>query len=225
MKDKFASVAEKIGPNSDCELAGAAKGGPKTKTEPDTEVFYVAGKDFIPMYGFCLEANASSDAAAAERLSEVVLHLAHLRSVNAIGNRRSALRGRIVMKPIRLKGEFGCDPQTSRLTYGSSSPALPHPKTGYYPFAAGEVLWLEVTNNSPRDLYLTLLDLAPDGSVKIHSPRSIDSESAGVLVTKNGGKRILIDDTCRLIAGATDAGAFVLSGPAGLETFKLIASV
>jgi hypothetical protein len=225
LNDKFSSVSAKLGSAGNCEVAGARSNKSKPSPEPDTEVFYVAGKDFVPMYGFCLEADGSSESAAAERLSEVVLHLAHLKSVNAIGNRRSALRGKIVVKPIRLKGDFGCDPKTSRLTYGSSSPAVADPKTGYYTFSVGEVMWLEVTNNSPRDLYLTLLDLPPDGSVKVHSPRSIASESEGVVIAKNGGKRILIDDTCRDVSGKTDAGAFVLSKPAGLETFKLIASV
>jgi hypothetical protein len=224
LKDKFSTVAEKVGGELTCEVAGNGPGDAKSKPEADTDVFYVAGRDFVPMYRFCLDAKPSADAAAL-RLRDVVYHLAHLRSVNAIANRRSALRGKVTVKPMRLTGPFDCDTTKSLLTYGGATPAVANPATGYYPFKTGEVFWLEVTNNSGSDLYLTLLDLGADGSVKLHSPRPIESEERGVKILANGGKRILIGDDCRSVGDQMEAGALVLSPPAGLETLKLIASV
>lgn len=223
LKDRFSTLSQTFGSEVNCEIAGTKADAPRPKTASDKEVFYVAGKDYIPLYRFCLDASESDAKVAAERLREVVLHLAHIKSVNAIANRRSALNGKVFVKPIRLTGPFGCD-QNSLLTYGTSAPVVADPKTGHYPFSTGEVLWLEVTNNSPRDLYLTLLDLAPDGSITVLSPRSIDSEKDGVKIQK-GGKRILIDDTCRQVGSETHAGAIELASGPGLENFKLIASV
>lgn len=222
LKDKFAMVAPKMGTGStSCEIAGTLPDG--TKTAPDADVFYMAGKDFVPMFGFCLDAGASNEDAAAERIRDVILHLAHLRSVSAIANPRSALRGKVTVKPVRLTGPFGCDENTSRLTYSTSTPVLPDPKTGYYDFAVGDAMWFEVTNNSSRDLYLTLLAIGVDGSVKLHSPRAIAGEQDGLLIAKNGGKRILMGDDCGIVNN--DTGAFVIAAPAGLETHKLIVSV
>ncbi len=227
LKDKFAIVAPKIagGASAPCEVAGRKSDDQAPKTSPDADVFYVAGKDFVPMFGFCMDANASNEAAAAERIRDVIVHLAHLKSVNAIANPRSVLRGKVTVTPVRLTGDFACDASTSRLTYGTSTVVQPEAKTGHYDFAVGDVVWFEVTNNSTRDLYLTLLDMGTDGSVKLHSPRSLAGEQDGLVVAKNGGKRILMGDDCRMLDQGFEAGAFQLSAPTGLETFKLIVSV
>jgi hypothetical protein len=224
LKDKFSTVVSKMGGSAtSCEVAGTKAGETRPKTPPDTDVFYIAGKDFVPMFGFCLDASGS-DEAAAGRIRDVIVHLAHLKTVSAIANTRSALRGKITVRPMRLTGDFACDESTSRFTYGSSTQVLPDAKTGLYNFAVGEVMWFEVTNNSPVDLYLTLLDIGTDGSVKLHSPRAVAEEQDGLLIPKNGGKRILMGDDCREVDGKTEAGALLLSAPAGLERFKLIAS-
>jgi hypothetical protein len=225
LRDKFSAVSPKMGGEVTCSVAGRSGQDPQPKTAGDAEVFYIAGKDYVPLYGFCLDATNSSETAAAERIRDVALHLAHIRSVKSITNRRSALRGMVKVKPIRLTGEFGCDEKTSRFTYGTATPLTPDPKTGYHPLSIGDVVWLEVTNNSPRDLYLTLINLATDGSIELSSPRKIDGEQDGIMIPRNGGKRILMSDQCREVGGQMETGAFLLTGPNGLETFKLIASV
>lgn len=229
LKDTFSKVASKMPlPVERCTPPGADAAD--ARTPPDAEVLYLAGKDFIPLFGFCIEAGFAAEtsrSAAAKRIDDALVHMARLKSVNAISNRRSALNGKITVRSIRLAGPFGCT--NSKFTAAEMKPAAADPGTGYFRFAPGDVFWFEVTNNSPHDLYLTLLDMPPDGSVRVFSPRARADENDGVIVAKNGGRRILMSDECRLdplgnfIVGTV--GAFRISAVPGLDRFKIIASV
>jgi hypothetical protein len=217
LRDKFSKVASK----SPGGLAGCE---PKT---PDADVLYLAGKDFVPLYQFCIDAtfpDQPSQAAAANRIEDALIHISRLRSIIALSNKRSALKGKVTVRVIRLSGSYACT--NSKFTATQITPAVIDPRSGNYPFTPGDVFWFEITNNASDDLYLALLDLPPDGSVKISSPRERDEEKGGVTVAKNGGKRIVMSERCRVDSAGDilEAGAFRITPGAGLERFKLIAS-
>lgn len=223
LKDKFSSVAKFLAAGKACETAEGA-----SSRSPDREVFYIAGKDFIPMFGFCIETGAAGEAdlrTVSKRLEEVVVHLARLRSVTAIANKRSLLNGRVTVKPIRLSGPFGCS--ESRFTFASQELLSIDPRRGSYSVRSGDVFWFEVVNNSPVDLYIALLNMPQDGSVKLFSPRERADEKDGIIVPKNGGKRIVMSGDCRVDSNGDflEAGALRASKDPGIDRFKLIAGV
>ncbi|HUR96754.1 MAG TPA: caspase family protein [Pyrinomonadaceae bacterium] len=229
LKDKYSAVAQKIGGNVTCEYPGHPAGRrDEVKPGAGSEVFYLAGKDYIPLFRFCLSTDAAGEdeqLATSRRLEEALVHLSRLKSVGAIANRGSALSGKLVVKPVRLIGPFGCE--NGRFKFGSREALAANPKSGAFALSAGDVFWFEVTNNSPSDLYLAFLNLAPDGSVKLFSPRERDEEKNGVVVPKNGGKRILMSEDCRVDAEGNflEAGPLRASPVTGVDRFKLIASV
>ena len=217
LKDKFSKVA----PKSPGGLAGC-----ESKTA-DADILYLAGKDYVPLYGFCIDATFADEAsqtAGANRLEEALIHISRLRSITALSNRLSALKGKITVRPIRLSGEFEC--KNSRFTATEMTAAVLDSKSGKYLFKPGDVFRFEVTNNSASDVYVTLLDMPPDGSVKVVSPRDRDDEKSGIVIPSNGGKRLLMSDLCRVNDDGKflETGAFQVSPFLGLESFKLIAS-
>lgn len=225
LKDKFQTLAPKIGGDQvTCEAAGQNTRSP---VSPQTDVFYLAGKDYMPLFGFCLylpKGDRAEQNAGASRIAEAVVHIARVKSVNAIANRRSLLTGKVTVRPIRMSGSFRCE--NSKFVAENSSAVTPDAKTGYFNFIPGEVFWFEVTNHSARDLYVVLLDMAPDGSVKVSSPRNVFEERGGIVIPAKGGKRIVMSDTCRVDneGNFLEAGAFRISKTPGLDRFKLIAS-
>lgn len=191
---------------------------------PDEPVFYVTGSDYKPLFGFCAVAD---DDAAVSRIESALVHIARYRAIQAIENKRSRLSGKISVKPIRLRSSTDYKCIDGRFTAERYEPVTPDRSTGHYSFEKGEVFWFEVTNNSPYDLYITLLNLGPDGSVKLHFPRNIVGEKDGVVVPARGGTRVVVSDRCRVDSSGRflEAGAFRTSGPSGLDRFKFIATV
>ncbi|MEO6655051.1 MAG: caspase family protein, partial [Pyrinomonadaceae bacterium] len=241
LKDKFSVVAGKIPAGSDQSFfchdpsldpsdsgykkisLAASKGLSK-----DREVIYIAGKDYAPLYRFCMETNfldETSQRRAAARIEDALVHLVRLKTVNGIANNRSTLKDFVVVKAVRLIGPFGCE--NGRFKAASYETVAADKNTGRYNFVPDEVFWFEVTNRSPKDLYLTLLNLGSDGSVKLYSPRTVSEDKDGVVIAKNGGRRILMSENCRTDENGnfTEAGPFRSSGPSGIDKFKFIATV
>jgi hypothetical protein len=239
LKDKYSNVTAKIPgaahpsffcenlrfDRSDGDYARSALEAAK-ELSPVRDVYYFAGPDFVPVYRYCAEADVSTQqlrSALSYRFQEVLMHFARLKSVGGISNPRTKLKGKLVVRPVKLSPPFTCE--NSLLKFSSQSPAVLNKSTDAYDFLVNEAFWFEVTNNSPVDLYLALLNMAPDGSVKLFAPSKISSDENGVIVKANGGKRILNHDSCR--GNGTqfyDPGAMVASGPPALDRFKLIAS-
>lgn len=230
LKDKFSTVSPRMGGLAACELP--AKDGRRATgevTAPDTEVFYFAGKDFIPSFRFCIEANFPDESAegfAIVRLMDAVTHhLAH-KTLESISNRRSRLNGKITVTPVRIPGGYRCE--NGVFLSEVKEPAVPEAKSGRYSFHASEALWLEVTNNSPHDLFVVLFNMAPNGRIKILAPRGDRyEEKDGILIPANGGRKILPGNDCRSLpdGGFTDVGAIRASRLPGLDKFKFIFSV
>jgi hypothetical protein len=190
----------------------------------------LAGPDYLPLFGTSVEATSRSGAAdsKAEMISKALTHIARYRSIQQIENRRSRLAGKIFVRPIRLTTKTGTFTGRENCVDGKFvadkyERVLPG-TNGRYPFGTGEVFWFEVTNNSPFDLYIAMLNLQSDGSNKLKFPRNIEGELAGVLIPKNGGKRIVNSDRCRINADGEfiETGAFRTSREPEVDAFKFL---
>lgn len=231
MKDKYS----KVFPN-------AARGGifatkcydssnASRENSAESDVYYLAGQDFVPLFGFCVEAatnEAASVAAAAGHIEKALTHISKYRSVQSVQNRRSRLAGKVIVKPIRLISNSGTFTGAkncidSKFVADKYEP-VSRSARGKYLFGPREAFWFEVTNNSPFDLYVSTLNLRSDGSIKVQFPRNIDGENQGVVVKKNGGKRIVRGDDCRLNADGdfVEAGALRTSASSGTDSFKFL---
>jgi hypothetical protein len=228
LKDKLSNVVAKIaGAKPDtfqCGLPTVADEralGPAGK--PDRDVFYIAGRDFVPLFGLCMETAGADELAASRRLEKVLVQLAGLKSIRSIENRRSSLKGKIDVKPIKLSGEIGCVNSVFRAET-MKAPAA-DPTTGFYPYDPGDYFWFEVTNNSTKPLYVALLNTDPDGAVTIHSPRGQRADEAEGVLIPAGGRRIIVGDDCRAEDGTVvEASVLLASKTPGLDRFKFIFS-
>ncbi|MEO8042588.1 MAG: caspase family protein [Acidobacteriota bacterium] len=227
VKDRFSNVVTKIpGARADsfrCAMPTVEDEkalGPVGK--PDRDVFYFAGRDFVPLFGFCME-TAANEVSAAERFQKALTHLASLKSINLIENRRSALKGKITVKPIKLSGVIGCT--NSAFTAATIESPKADPETGAFAFDPGDYFWFEVTNNSAKPLYVALLNVDPNGAVTVFSPRGQRAEEAEGVIISAGGKRIIVGDDCRAEDGTVvEAAVLLASKTPGSDRFKFIFS-
>lgn len=204
LKDEFGRVfpdRNRAAPTSD------EKGG-KSFPSDERQVFYLAGKDFTPLYGFYVEADRAD---AASKIERAIVHLTRLRSVKAIANDKSTLRRKITVKPFLVVNPK-CENRevVAEKKYLSANKS----KTAYE-IAQGKMFGLEVSNSSANDLFITLIDISTDGGVKILAPRNIDGEKEGLRLAAGETKTFFGDDVCNV---------FVTSAPNGTETFKIIAT-
>ena len=228
LKDKFSTIVTKI-PGARTETFScyaptkANKNEKSSGRKPDREVFYLAGRDFIPLFGFCMETAVPDERIAAERLRNAFAHLAGLRTVNAISNKRSLLNKKITVTPVRLGGELTCQQSTMHVSAPVRSVA--DAKTGFHIFDPLELVWFEVANNSTKPLYVALLNVDPSGAVILMTPRGKTASEADGVVIPAGGRRILPGDDCRTENGEiVEAGAFMASRTPGIDRFKFIFS-
>ena len=215
LKDSFAKVFPDKSAAAPIEKdKNAAKDENSAKEFPsaDTQIFYLAGRDFVPLYGFFVEVG-EKDAVA--KIENAIVHLAHQRMVRAIGNNKSPLHGKITITPFRFDlAAKPCDESGKIITLGKAEAILNSAKTAYK-FNQKETFWLEIVNRSKQDLYVTLLDVGSDGSVKILAPQKIVGEKDEGLKLGAGERKTVRGETCR-------DGVLATSAPAGIETFKII---
>ncbi len=194
----------------------------------DKEVFYLAGKDFVPLYGFYAEAGNAKETAAF--IEQVVAQIARLRSVKAIANDKSRLNKKtivggesrtaspIVIKPFRFdfNPDDACDAGGNVKTPGKEYVKL-DAASRTYKFDLEQVFGLEIYNTSDAPLYITVLDIGTDGGVSIVLPQQIgDEKENGVLLAAKTGK-VVFPYKC-------DDEIKETFYPSGIETFKVIAS-
>ncbi|MEP7147375.1 MAG: caspase family protein [Acidobacteriota bacterium] len=227
LRDKFVNFVAKIPGTSASSFACAMPTATDQEAvgpigRPDRDVFYFAGRDFVP-FRFCMETSFADEEAAAKRLQTRLVQLAGLKSIYAIANKRSALNGKIVVKPIRLIGDYKCvDSVLTFTTYQASIADVPN---GTYVFAPGEPVWFEVVNNSTMPIYVALLNVDPTSAVSVFSPRGKRSEEADGVIIPAGGKRIIPGDDCRTVDDRLrEAGALRASRTLGIDRFKFIFS-
>ncbi len=187
----------------------------------DTQIFYLVGKDLSPIYGFFVEADKSN---AGSKLEKALLQLVRLRSVKGIANNKSPLRGKIQIRPVRLKRPIRCENKT--MVAAKREVLSLKTSESNYKFSFEEPFELEITNTSGSDLYITVLDISSDGSVQILFPQNIDGEREGFKLEAKAGKnkKILLTEECQLIESVYSPRFFYVTPPAGIETFKVIAT-
>jgi hypothetical protein len=167
----------------------------------DRQVYILAGADATrPLFDFFVELD---DAAGSQKIAAALEHLAHQRSLLAITNPTSTLEGGIRINLFRITGTFA----DGKLKIEKEEAISPPADTQGYSFDQGELLRLEIENQSSADLYLTLFDISTDGSIQILYP------PAGAAISLPRGAKV-----------KPDSLIFRLGGPAGLETYKIIAS-
>lgn len=186
----------------------------------EKQVFYLAGKDFVPLYGFYAEAD---DKDAAERIERAVVQIARLRSTRAIANNKSRLKNTIVARPFSFKIDetAPCD-NKGNIKMLEKKFLKSEGIAKLYKLNIGEVFGVEITNTSDVPLYIAVLDISTDASVSILSPLDILPESEkGVLLEAKTGRIILRADKCE----ANSPPYFEAVAPSGVETFKVIAAM
>ena len=223
LKDKYSKVFPRFRVMESPPSCGVEE---RTVT-PELEVYYIAGPDYIPLFGFCA-AETRSATTLSDELVRALTHISRYRSVQQIQNRRSRLAGRIVVRPIRLSNASGgFDGKTNcvdgKFTVDKYDRVLAA-ANGKYPIGTGAVFWFEVTNNSQFDVYVAMLNLQNDGSIRLKFPRNIEGESNGVLIPKNGGKRVVNSDRCRINADGefVETGAFRTAREPQKDAFKFL---
>ncbi|MFL6467427.1 MAG: hypothetical protein ACJ72Z_05670, partial [Pyrinomonadaceae bacterium] len=228
LKDKYSKVFPKATSKTPkCFETGSGV----NENDLDREIYYLVGQDYVPLFGFCVEAAGNERSAidsAATRIEKALIHISRYRSVAALQNRRSRLAEKVIIKPIRLStasGQFSGEKNCVDGKFVADKyEVVAKNVSGQYPFSPQEVFWFEVTNNSAYDLFISMLNLRSDGSIKVQFPRNIDEEKSGVLIPKNGGKRIVNSDRCRLNARGDfiEAGAFRTPSDEGSDAFKFL---
>lgn len=173
------------------------------------QIYYLAGKDFVPLYGICVDPESPE---AVNKIEKYLLHISAIRSVKSIKNDKSGLNAMIQITPYLLKEpkvENGkiVDLKKQAMVINSLSKA--------FPIYFEDRYWLEIKNNSNKDLYFTILNIGTDGSVKVLLPDPTYEQSEGVMIKKNGG----ISNEYKL-----NAPLFKSTPPAGIETLKIIFS-
>ena len=167
----------------------------------DREVYVITGVDATrPLFDFFIELD---DATGVQKLAAALEHLANQRSLLAITNPTSSLEGGLKINLIRVTGTF----IDGKLKIEKEEAINPPIDSQEYSFDQGELLRLEIENQSNSDVYLTLFDISTDGSIQILYPPT------GAATSLPKGAKV-----------KPDALIFKLGGPAGLETYKIIAS-
>jgi len=168
---------------------------------PDRSVYCIAGGDGThPLFDFFVELD---DPNAAQKIATALEHLANQRSLRAIGNEASQLDGGIKISLLRVSGIFA----DGKLKIEKEEPIDLPKEVQDYSFDQGEVLRLQIENQSIADLYLTLFDISTDGSIQILYPPT------GATISLPKGAKV-----------KPDSLIFRLGGPPGYETYKIIAS-
>ena len=163
----------------------------------DAHVYYLAAGDGLPLFGFFVKNN---DSRGPQKIALALDSLARLRALKALSNEARGAGQGIRITPIRVFGKMADDKFLSEREEPLSADQLD------FAFDQGEPFKLKVENLTGKDMYIALFDLGTDGSIQILFP----PPGAGDLVRSGG--QITIPD----IFGTT--------GPAGHETFKVIAT-
>ena len=224
LKDKYSKVFPRYREMGKAPSCGNDDG----TVSAESDVYYLAGQNYLPLFDFCVQASPSEQGENAVRIIRALTHVAKYRSIQQIQNRRSRLAGKVVVRPIKLSTNSGTFDGRTNCLEGKFTvdkyERVAAAANGKFPFGAGEVFWFEVTNNSPFDVFVAMLNLQSDGSIKVRFPRNIDEEKNGVLIPKNGGKRAVNSDRCRTNADGEfiETGAFRTSREPETDAFKFL---
>jgi hypothetical protein len=205
LKDAFG----KVFPNTN--LAVKSSNQDDKLPSPEKQIFYLAGKDFVPLFGFFVEPDKPD---AAEKIQKVLVHLARLRTVKAISNAKTSpeLKNKITVRPVRLINPR-C-PGNVPTVFEKREELIPT-KSGTYKLNSGDRFWIEVENNSEVPLFMNLIVISTNGSVAV-DPRQ-DLVKTGFRV-EGKSKQVFPGYNCQ-----KDSVLRAAKLP-GWETYKIIAT-
>ncbi len=192
LSGKFGEVFKDQG-----SIAPAAAGADAALPGSDADVYYLAGADGFPLFGFFVR---PSDTRGAQKIAAALEQVAKQRALKALSNEARAGGEGIRITPIRVFGKL------TDAGFKTDKEEVASPDQQDFGFDQGAYFKFQIENQSGKDMYVTLIDLSTDGSIQVLYP----PEGAGELV-KNGGK-------------ITPQSVFETTGPAGYETFKIIAT-
>ncbi len=180
-------------------IALPASGEDAALPADNTSVYYLAATDGLPLFGFFVKDN---DARGAQKIAEALDQLARLRALKALSNETRTSGQGLRITPIRAFGKL----IDNKFETEREEPLLTDQLD--FGFDQGEYFRFKIENQTGKDMYVTLFDLSTDGSIQILFP----PEGAEDLV-KSGGQITIPVST-----------VFETTGPAGYETFKIIAT-
>lgn len=180
-------------------IALPASGEDAALPADNASVYYLAATDGLPLFGFFVKDN---DSRSAQKIAEFLDQLARLRALKALTNEARAAGQAIRITPIRVFGKVVDDEFKTEREEPASTDKLD------FGFDQGEYFRFKIENQTGKDMYVTLFDLSTDGSIQILYP----PEGAEELL-KSGGQITI-----------PQPAVFETTGPAGYETFKIIAT-
>lgn len=198
MRGKFGPVFQDRRDKTVRNVAAPASGNDANLPADNADVYYIASRDGQPMAGMFVTVE---DAAGAEKIIDALDKLAKQRNLKALSNEASSIKNKIRIKVWRVYGERDA---TGRFQVGREEPVTADSLD--YAFDQSERFRLEIKNESGIPLYIAVFDISTDGGIDLmHPPR--------------GSKE-------KLDAGASvKTPVYKTTGPAGYETFKIIATV
>lgn len=205
-RDKFGNVFKDerdVTPDPDSAYPKCNPGKPLPSK--DSDVYYIAAPEDAVL-GFFVEPN---DPRGAEKLRRALESLANQRWLIALDNPSSKFKGRVEVSLVRVDGQFpDCNEKKRGVNIAKQEPIVLAPTQKDHRLDQGVFFRLRIKNNSQEDLYITLFDIAVDGSISIFYPEN------------------RTDAPEKLAVGAevTTERVYKLTGPPGVETFKVIAT-
>lgn len=186
------------------ELAPPQKGEPPCPIPArDAEVFYIAVEAGKPIYGFFVQPTCQL---RVEKILNALQKFAAQHDLRALGNDAWPRGEGLKISVRRVRGKF-----IDALGYGGSGSEsvrlLRHQAA--YTFMLNELLFFEVTNETDKELYVTVLALRTDGGIEILFPAGLNP------------KPIVRGEP----AVTTSTGHYYeTTSPPGYETIKVIAT-
>lgn len=197
MRGKFGPVFQDRRDKTVRNIAASADSRSAGLPADSADVYYIASRAGQPMAGMFVTVD---DATGAEKIIDALDKLAKQRNLKALSNEASSIKNRIGINVWRVYGERDA---TGRFQVSREEPVTADGLD--YAFDQSERFRLEIKNESNVPLYIAVFDISTDGGIDLmHPPR---------------GSRERLD------AGASvKTPVYKTTGPAGYETFKVIAT-
>jgi hypothetical protein len=182
------------------QLTAIARSSNVKPLSDNQDVFYIAGQDKHPLFGFFVE---TTDKEAANKIAEAARQASMQRLLKRLYHEASALNKALEVSVVRVEGEVKL---SGLLKITAEKPVIPEDGAGTtFRLNYGDLFRLKVRNKSLSNVYLTALNLGTDGRVDVFHQAE---KEAGLLRTG--------ETYTSLVYRAT--------GFAGEDIFKFIAS-
>ncbi|HEX7312594.1 MAG TPA: caspase family protein [Pyrinomonadaceae bacterium] len=150
------------------QLEAVSRGNGTHLPPDDREVLYMVGADGRPLFGFFADPTSPGSAMSLRRAIDGVWSQRFARSFYVEG---SPLNGALEVYVTHVEGEVKV---TGLFKFDGERPALADEGAGAtFRLAYGDLFRVRVRNRSSKTLYLTVVNLRPDGEVREYGPSSL----------------------------------------------------